>query len=292
MQSVTSLREILEPVPSSPPRVGFIYLGTNESLQAKTFTTLGKQPITGRAAIGVSDFFTLHAVASRTADTAEAALDTIIMIDRSTNMEKFWQEVDSIVCATQERSQAIEKIEKLVREKYKSTEFFFERDDFDGVLKRFHDDIKDGTSWLSTDEKYQRIKAIFDTKRFIFKRLELCDSPAFEILGKQLDKHGISTDFVYLSNTFEYLEKDEEKAKFFRSMQALIKPKTLVISTKPRSCKFCQTVLLQQVLRKKTDAAKVADFFPEPPPATFHLPFISHKSTTFKPVEIHISTTL
>lgn len=242
--------------------------------------------------MGVSGFFTLNAVAIRAINSPDQTQspDTVIIVDRSHHVEHFWTVMEPIIVSSKSRVKVIVKIEEIVQKYFEEGRYYFEPGiDVKAALQSLQAEISDGRSWLSTDAKFAKIKDIFAKGRFVFKRMELCDYASFQILSEVLQQNGITVDFIYLSNCAEYLETPQEKSAFIKSMEKIIQADTLVIQTRPRSCKSCFRSLIQYVQRRNT--SDVAALFPEAPPAPFHLRGVVHPPKQ-QPINVEIKLSL
>lgn len=247
-----------------------IFLTTNEEIPKEVWNQLKKEPLhgntvvqgdAGKTFIGVSGFYSLNVAAIR-GDEAEQAgekLETIIILDRSENVENFWKEMTNIITSSQTRYEVLEKLETLYEESQ-----LFEVPDSSEMKKRnityspMNDllaDVKAGTSWLSDAKKFKRIKEIFDNKNFIFKRIDLTDMNAMQSLQTALKENKRNVDTLYVSNISEYLQSGTEFEAYKEGIKKLAGKETLLIDTIPRKSK--NEKLKQRIIRINEIADKL-----------------------------------
>jgi len=238
-------------------------LATNESMQSETLVDLAEEPLTGNTVIGVSGFFTLNAAAFRgtASSSSHGEIENIILLDRSIRVEYFWEKMKKIIASSSNRFEVLDKVTHHL-EKYRT---FYYNNGWETPKKTVSDMLEDlasevfnDESWLCCDEKFAKIKQIFDKGHFIFKRLDLCDKKEIESVSKILKERNIAIDTIYLSNVVEYVDSAAEKETFISAMEHLISPKTLVVHTQPREDPGCPLELFIQ----RTNEAPIADLFP------------------------------
>ncbi len=216
-----------------------VFLNTNELDQEKTLLKLATIPVSGDTFVGVSGFFSLNAVAARanSRDWSEK-IKHIYILDRSVRVEAFWSRIPEIIKGSSCRSEVVEKVKLLINEK---KEVYFSGGKRSTPTKAaaeavhfFEMGIIDGTSWLSSDEKFNAIKKIFDKGRFAFRLVDLFWKDQVEAFMDELYDQERTIDTVYLSNVHEYLESEEDGMDYMDSLVELIEPNTVVVHTQPR----------------------------------------------------------
>ena len=241
------------------------YVTTNESMQSEILADLAEEPLTGDAIIGVSCFCTLNVAAFRgtACSSSHGEIKNIILLDRSKRVEHFWEQMKGIIGSSSKSSEVICKVADLLK---KNKEFYYgkrrESPDPDTDVNDMVEDLITEAyaeeSWLCCDEKFAKIKKIFNSGHFIFKRIDLCDKKEIESVSKILKERNITIDTIYLSNVVEYIDSAAEKETFIAAMKHLISPKTLVVHTRPRKDPGCPLDLFIQ----RTNGSSIADLFP------------------------------
>lgn len=233
---------LLDHIPPCPGKDDWshrVFLTTNEDGQERTLSILEKTPLHGDTMIGVSGFFILNAAAIR-GRTSSGRIENIILFDRSVRVEHFWERMQAIITGSEHRGEVFEKVAALLdNEKhwyYNRTEPLSKGEEdpryaHQTYIQELRAEMEMGQSWLSSDEKFARIKAIFVQGRFIFKRADLTDVEAFRSIGLALKAEGLQVDTVYLSNTFEYLKSGKLEADFGESVEQLVAVNTLLVQT-------------------------------------------------------------
>jgi len=287
MATSTSLpfNQCLDPIPSCKGwDDGYhrLFLTTNEINQADSLFTLAKHKVTGNTIIGVSGFFTLNAASALGTYCSKpgSEIENIILIDRSLRVEHFWKQMQVIITSSSKKEEVISKVTDLLKKEQTRyypegstslclTTGIYTKISTEGsvaeYLKELDDEVLCAHSWLSSDDKFARIKRIFDNKHFIFKRMDLFESEPIEAMGKILKERNITVDTIYLSNVYEYAKSPEVKQQFKKAVQYLILPETLVIRTQSR-CELCDKHLMQVV----DSSAEKPDLFIEYPKTCGH----------------------
>ncbi len=198
-----------------------LFLTTNEEDKSKTLNTLANVPVQGDTFVGVSGFFSLNAAAVR-GTMSFGEIKHIVIVDRGSRVEAFWKETAKIIRESSSRAEVIEKGGQLIE---KNKELYFGGGQIApsvaarAAQEAFQKEISDGTSWLSSDEKFQSIKRIFDAGCFEFRRVDLFSNEQVEDLMDDLDDQGRTVDTVYVSNVHEYLETPGERKAYNRSLK-------------------------------------------------------------------------
>lgn len=253
-----------------PPANWAIYLTTTENNQEKTLSTMKRQPLVGDTFIGVSGLFSLNLVAARGEDQ-HASLDYMIMIDKSERVQRFWQSIEQIIIKNSLRENALKDIKSLLSQN--SMDFFLTPLPCGCEFRKFENEISRGESWLSTQESYEKIKRIFDSGHFIFKRLDLFDDKNIRDLSQTIKKLGLVIDTAYISNVREYAEERGQLSGFQAAMKELrqsMTNKTLVIDTRPREGGMNGTIKLTQYVRRKIVDANIKQAFARSPQSHYH----------------------
>ena len=214
-------------------------LVSNEAEHVKTIQKLNTLPVTGRVCIGVSCFFTLDAVAAKASLLKKkgGTIDHILIIDCSLKVEHFWQKMQQIVLESGDRHVALQAVKDLLmKEKERYYGNILKRNP-ERTAKRFLQILKqevreDQISWLSTDRRFKKIKAIFEGGRFLFKRANLKDTEAMKAIAEVLKERELKVDMLYLSNVFHWLSGPEERERFHHNVSLLMEPETTVIDAR------------------------------------------------------------
>lgn len=195
-----------------------IFLTTNEDCQEAVLERLASEPLVGNTAIGVSSFFILNAVAARGSE----GIENIVLVDCSLRVEHFWGEMQKVMAEARCREDVVGRVKELIiREKNRY--FSGCRQNFmrDGIeyetaeekieyrtkreLSKLDTEIVAGHSWLSNDEKFEKIQKIFDAGKFVFLRIDLFESSSTEALYEVLKEKGFTVDMIYTSNVWDML---------------------------------------------------------------------------------------
>lgn len=236
-----------------------VFLVTNESGQTETLGKMRRHPMNGNTMVGVSGFFVLNAAAVRAVETSnpEKKVKYLVLLDRSQRVNDFWNQMQCIITQSSSRDDVITQVKDLLLDK---KDFYYTSyTSPDGSLStakyyiaELDREIVSGASWLSSDEKYQRIKEIFDANHFVCLQQNLCNKRAMDALAGTMEERGMTLDTLYLSNTREYAEMDSLLEVYQESLDKLITARVFVIDTKPRigGCTHHLEELTQRVFRR------------------------------------------
>ncbi|MBM3191871.1 MAG: hypothetical protein FJZ63_04385, partial [Chlamydiae bacterium] len=204
------------------------FVTTNERGQTESLKALAAVPVdvAKKVAIGVSGFFILNAVAIR------PHIDTLIILDRSQRMERFWQGVEELLLEGEDRGKTLEKIRQLIERE------LFWRDCPKEMKSRYWteltEEISQGISWLSDDIKFRSIQQIFQKRHFAFLKVDIKDEASIKAIREVLDEQSLHVDMLYISNIrecleWQYLHDDHFKARFEKNVLMLVERGTQLI---------------------------------------------------------------
>lgn len=224
-----------------------LFLNSNEGEQAKTLATLEKHPISEKVMLATSGFFALN-IASIRGRAHQQHLDYLVLFDCSERVAQFWSFMQPIITSSSSPSEALDSIKTLLIKE--ASRFWPPANKIYSIeepalhaehsIAALEIEIKEGTSWLSSDKQFQVIKNIFDNNHFIFKRVNFCNQNAMAFFAKQMSNCALKLDTVYLSNIREYVEfagTDQGLAPFHASLKELkiiATDQTFFIDTRPR----------------------------------------------------------
>lgn len=257
-----------------------VYLTTNEihnNSDEKTLKLMSALPMIGNTIIAVSVFFGLNLVAAR-GKAKGKSVDYLIMVDRSSRTQMLWTKLSKIILESTLVTEAWKTIKKML---LKDFEQFWpvcncgnptcDETPIDMAIESVGNveiEIRDGYSWLSTQENFEKIKRIFVLNQFVFKRINLFDDKKTTLLSKTIQQLGLEIDTFYLSNLRESAERNECLTEFYKSMTTLrtaMTDKTMIIDTKPRpDGKNSEFLAEQRVIHKivSSDIVKLLSTHP------------------------------
>ncbi|MES2122631.1 MAG: hypothetical protein V4492_07640 [Chlamydiota bacterium] len=233
-----------------------VFLHSNEDCQEETLQMLSEKPVAGNTAVGVSGFFLLDAVAARS-DKGSSTIENIVLIDCSLRIEHFWKEMERIMGESSVRMEVIDKVRGLL-ENEKERYFCGSscRDPAEvakSEVAHFDKGVTEGRSWLSKDENFEKIKKIFDAKKFVFLRMDLVDTSSIGVLCEVLKSQSLSVDMLYASNVTDlrYVRSFANLRVLEANLEQLSTPETLCIRSKLFLSRLTQHV--SQKSLSKTD---------------------------------------
>ncbi len=226
-----------------------LFLSSNEGSQEKTLAALEKHPLSAKVMLATSGFFALNAASVR-GRAHQQCIDYLVLFDCSERVASFWSRMQSLIASSSTPSKLLEDVKELLRKNasdfwppvnsskvYSVEEPSIQAEKAIAVLEM---EVKEGASWLASEEQYRVIKNIFDKNHFVFKRVNFCNQKAMEFFAKHMAKHKLQLDTVYLSNIREYVEyagTDQGLEPFHASLKELkliATDQTFFIDTRPR----------------------------------------------------------
>jgi len=188
-----------------------VFVETNELNWEKVLKSLKEKPITGNTGIYTSGLFSLD-LASVERDHSHCDLNNIIIVDRAECVRKFWTPIEQIIKENECRHIAFGEIKDLLRQNKGS--YFRECADqkAENCISSLEKKFNDQTGFLSTNEKYKKIRDIFCNDGFAFIQLDLCDQNNTKRFGELLATRSLKIDTLYVSNIYGLLFDDFESA--------------------------------------------------------------------------------
>ena len=236
-----------------------LYLNTNEKDQEKTLDMMQRAKIVGNTYLGTSALFNLNVVAVR------ENIEYVIIYDRSYAVHLFWQLFIEILKASEDRKNALVRLEKML--KRKEVIFFSKsirpQERLPALLRKrigletsiniskLHDEIRSNISFLSDDIRYDRIRELALKGRIKCLRMDLENSTSFEKLASQLSERNLIIDILYVSNTRQYCAPEN----YLCSLRPLVLNSPIIIS----SLRTEEGIYLQKV-RCYKDLSKELEF--------------------------------
>lgn len=265
-----------------------LYLNSNELKRAKTFKLLKEISPTRSSKptmLACSGLEGLNLAATRD-------ISYIIMIDRSARVQKFWQEIEKILCRVSTKEEAIQEIIATLTEQSASfwpdcTTYEDKQCKVKRCVKNLKLEISSGRSFLSTSKNFAKIKRIFDEGHFIFERVNFFDYKKIGVLSKSVSKLNLTLDMLYLSNLREYAEEAGYLPHFYASISTLFKSMhnyTVIIDTEPRVIDF-NAFPKQRVISHILSRPIEVSFPPSPLPPPVPLPSPFYPFAFYSPTE-------
>ncbi len=200
-------------------------ISSDELFIQKSLNKLRKMGPVGNLAIGIGGFCTLDLASVR------ENIDYILIVDVSARTQLFWKKMLPIIRNAEDRKDCEKKIHQNIIswiENYghcdKNTEYYISL-----LIK--------GTSWLSREDRFSRIKEIFSNNRFAFIRMDITDNKAVRALQAIHDSNGLIADIMYLSNIINFIQA-EDLEKFGCALSILTTSKTIFIDTEEEPYKI------------------------------------------------------
>jgi len=210
------------------PGRGFVYPVTNETGQKETIQTMENLPSAGNTLIGVSVFFLLNVAAVR-----GDAIKALMCIDLSSRVEAFWYDFKKVITSSVTIEETTRKVIELVTQK---ASVYFKDNCSQVPIELLKREISEGVSWLSSDERFCRIKRIFAEGRFVFMLADLRNAETTYSIREKMTRIGLVADSVYLSNLYDCNRNSAKKELLLTSVRNLLWPTTTLIATSPFDC--------------------------------------------------------
>ncbi len=180
-----------------------IWLVGNEAEREAMFKKLAEIPKKPNGVhIGFGSFINPDIIAKRRPAFA-------ILGDVNSHMEVYWKVVREAILDPQLDSwKGIERRRAFLRGMI--TNFYdhiMTEEDRDhirhlGEVEEFSKFLEDGVSWLSSDDDFEFIRRMFAENRIQFIPLDIRDTAKFGLIKQWLDKNGLQTDTMYVSNIY------------------------------------------------------------------------------------------
>jgi hypothetical protein len=225
---MSTINNIMGSIPPSELRTGYLYLVTNEE-DTKCLKELAETPAMGNAMMGVGVMCLLNMASIRgSLAGAGPQIEHIIAFDYNVVVQSFWQQMEPLLKSATDRIDALAKIKDLLSKR--RVEYFGEGStNFEHLEK----EVALGKSYLSTDERFEKIQKIFTSNQFYFAPLDLFDSEKFGGLHRELKQRDITIDTMYISNIM-MLERCINRVQVPTRLDQCMKSLTHILSDSSR----------------------------------------------------------
>jgi len=253
--SSAGLSQLFTTIPECLGVDGWLFPTTNENGQWNTIATLSKTALVGNTFLGVSGMCVLNlaSLARKSSKSGPKSIKNLIILDIGKTTEFFWKNMNTIIKKSNNKETALNNI----------VQFFLANNSFllssptcketpaqklkraEQCIASIKSEISCKISWLSSNDRFKRIKNIFDNNRFVFKRVNLCETKVIAKIVAIMKQNGLTLDSAYLSNVKEYVSNSQLKA--YEESKALLLSKNVnLINTKGRTT--IETPLTQRVI--------------------------------------------
>lgn len=240
-----------------------LFFTTNEEKSEETLSKLEREPITGNTIITVSGLFGLNILATRmyAAQKSSKKITTFIVIDKSSVVKNFWKNIASIIRGNldEEAPSRCEVVLTILELIYRQKELYFPPypsspfSTSDSFLiheaRNFIYEIKNGSSFASTQNRFNMIQSIFRNNRFQFLDIDITESDSFYPLGEVLTTNSLTVDTAYISNIRTVIPKFRIE-RFYKSISVISHQNTLIVDSTITTITSIGTVGLSQRLYK------------------------------------------
>jgi hypothetical protein len=222
---MSAMNNIMGSIPPSVLSDMYLSLVTNEE-DTRALQTLAERPITGNAVMGVSGMCLLNMASIRGSSApAGAQIEHIILFDDSRRVQSFWQQMEPLLKSATDRLDALAKIKDLLLQRgteYCCLNSSYPPTQYLANLRRLEEEVALGKSYLSTDERFEKIQKIFISNHFYFAPLDLFDSEKFGELHRELGSRNITVDTMYISNILR-IEKTKSRLSLSERLNQCMK---------------------------------------------------------------------
>ncbi len=213
-----------------------VYIGTNEPNAEDTFECLSeKHPAISQSChVGFSSWFNFDIIVNRQPCRA-------ILIDFNPSTKAFLSETLNCVVSSNDRNEFADKICQYIannESKFVHNCNIYLYGDCEDLQAEVRCEFNIPGSWLSSDDGFNTIKKLASEGKIA---IITEDIRAYEKLGKISDaikENGYVVDTLYLSNIGKYMNTEEDKNNFAKSVNCLSSDQTKII--------YCQAHLLDQ----------------------------------------------
>jgi hypothetical protein len=196
---------------------------TNEEGQEETQRIIRDQPVRGNAIYGCSGFFVLN-LASLSPEITHVSI-----FDLSDRVREFWSEAQKIFLDPFLTYETAEKRFLSFVETYRHGEQLLQ-------------ECQHNLSFLSSEERFERIRAIFLRDHFSFTKLHLGDPDQFHRFLDTQAAQGARPQIIYLSNiptTISAMGESIEGFEKFRRSMELLPKNAIIIEAKKMAIDEC-----------------------------------------------------
>lgn len=260
---------------------GNVYIGTNEDDRQATFDCLATSSANPNSChIGFSSWFNFDIIVKRQSSRA-------ILIDFNPNTKSFLVETLNCVITSKNRSEFSDKIHRYIENNSEK----FSNNVSEGAERVFYEDCEctadevyaeaniQGT-WLNSDEGFNYIKKLAMEGKISIITEDICSPEKFKRIANVINENGYNVDTLYISNISRYMNSNESKEAFVKSVNCLSGAKTKIIHCSPHD-------LEQKVI----DVEKIADTNSEGEKVSQKMLFPSfHEAFTTSKKFAHLST--
>jgi hypothetical protein len=206
------------------------YLFCNEKNQQNTILAFSNiEKIQNTAHIGFSSWFNYDIIASRVPVIA-------CICDIDENILLYCDLIKTTLLESTDRIDFVNKFKQRLNNSSwinnsSINDFYLPIEGYPSLENYLNEETQKQESFLSSDEKFQVIKTLYKTGRIYHLLLDACEQEGkLNSIKEFLTKNNTSLDTLYISNIYEWLDKNSENQEaFIKNMKTLIDPSTFVI---------------------------------------------------------------
>lgn len=223
-------------------QVNGLYITTNETNLAATHEFLKARPSRENTIhIGCATWHNFDIMCKRKSNYG-------LIVDFNPKNADFIKKTIEIIKACESRevfkSTIIEYLSSL---KGKKRSLFFHKDQQGLPTDRIEKELFREGSWLQNEESYAYIKSIVSNDQIIAITENITSYKTFSKIREFLDSNHILIDTVYLSNICNFMQTNDEKKAFSKSITSIVDNSTIFISCpKIKQLNSSQTKILHQ----------------------------------------------
>jgi len=204
-------------IPSSP------FLQTNEAVYPHTYDYLAmtrKQEVPTMH-VGVSGLQNLDMIAARRSNFG-------VLIDINPNMQKVMKIARDICCSKPKVSRQ-DFVSTFINQTSTDLELWDDEAKKEFQISNFRRQAETSWSWLSSDDSYDHVRALFLENRIISINLDFSNVEYVERIARWAQQNSVAIDTVYISNIFEW--NMSENAKKLVSLARVGQRDTIILSS-------------------------------------------------------------
>ena len=210
--------------PSTP------FLQTNEAVYSHTYDYLAMNRKHGAPTlhVGVSGLQNLDMIAARRSNFG-------VLLDINPNMQKVMSVVRDI-CRSEPKVNRQEFVSAFINRISTDPELWDDETKKEFQLSNFQRKAAESWSWLSSEDSFDHVRALFLEDRIISINLNFSNVENVERIARWARQNGVAIDTVYISNIFEW--NMSENAKKLVSLARVGREDTLILSSYGQSGKL------------------------------------------------------
>lgn len=208
-----------------------VHIFTNEKNERESIEKLRTLAPVGNLFFGTSGLSSLNLASVR------PSIQYIMIMDVSNCTKLFWKKMKKLI-RNHSRIECIKKIEEHILQKFQ--DYGLKKSSCEISAKK----LMHPTSWLSDDQRYEKIQSIFKKRQFVFLHADFQDSNFVKKMKKKLSFFQLKIDVFYSSNIINFILL-KNLSKYQHSLEYLLSENTIIVDTEEQPFKITKILAYQ-----------------------------------------------